>query len=101
MLPRYLQTIAKPQPIQKEQDHPPIVSPLDEHYLMLHKKAIRERLLKLFNFYCSQQPNLGAKPTFDHIKGQGQLMSLGKFMQFCQFTKVFSCKEITKEMLMI
>ena len=28
-------------------------------------------------------------------------MSLGKFMQFCQYTKVFSCKDITKEMLMI
>ena len=28
-------------------------------------------------------------------------MSLGKFMQFCQYTKVFSCKEITKDILMI
>ena len=77
------------------------MAPIDESYLIAHRKSIRDRLLKLFQFYCQQQPNLGAKPTFDHIKGQNELMSLGKFMQFCQYTKVFHCKQITKEMLMI
>ena len=28
-------------------------------------------------------------------------MSLGKFMQFCLYTKVFNCKELTKDILMI
>ena len=44
---------------------------------------------------------MGSNPTFDTIKGQGESMTLGKFMQFCQYTKVFNTKEITKEMLMI
>ena len=57
--------------------------------------------MKLFNFYCMQQQNLGSRPTFDRIKGQGEAMSLGKFMQFCHFTKVFNCKGLTKDILMM
>ena len=101
VLPRYLMAAPKAETIPKEEETLPVVAPLDESYLIAHRKAIKDRLLKLFNFYCFQQSNLGARPTFDHIKSQGDLMSLGKFMQFCQFTKVFQTKEMSKDILMI
>lgn len=77
-----------------------MVEPLDDGYLNAHRKVMRERLEKLFNFYCYQQQSLGQGPTFDRMKDQGQSMNLGKFMQFCQYTRLFQCKEITKDMLM-
>jgi hypothetical protein len=76
------------------------VAVLDDGYLNAHRKILRERLEKLYNFYCYQQQSLGQGPTFDRMKDQGQLMNLGKFMQFCQSTKLFQCKEISKDVLM-
>lgn len=73
---------------------------MDDSYLNAHRKAMRDRLEKLFNFYCYQQQSLGQGPTFDRMKEQGQVMNLGKFMQFCQYTKLFHCKEITRDALM-
>lgn len=100
MLPRYLTSIAKPEVVAKEEEPLPVVSPIDEGYLISHRKLIRDRLLKLFNFYCIQQQNLGQRPTFDRIKNQGESMNLGTFMQFCQYTRLFETKEMIRDVLM-
>ena len=77
-----------------------MVQPLDDTYLLANKKAMRERLQKLFNFYCVQGQSLGAEPTFDKIKEIGSSMNLGRFMQFCKYTRVFESKDMSKESLM-
>lgn len=100
VMPRYLASIQKTPVVKEEEEEKPVVvAALDINFLNAHRKIMRERLEKLFNFYCFQQQSLGQSPTFDHIKDQGQLMNLGKFIQFCQSTKLFLCKEISKEVL--
>ena len=69
---------------------------LDELYLESHKKTLRERLFKLFNFYCEQQKSLGQGPTFDRILQQGVSMNIGKFMQFCSSTSLFKLAKIPR-----
>ena len=97
--PKYLANLPK-KVIIKEEEPAVQAKPLEEEYLLNHRNTLRDRLRKLYNFYCVQGQSLGQGPTFDRIKDQGSAMSLGRFMQFCQSTRVFECKEITKDILM-
>lgn len=100
VMPRYLAALQKSPPKEQPEPEPEIqVAALDVEYIETHKRTMLERLEKLFNFYCYQQQSLGQGPTFDRMKDQGQLMNLGKFMQFCQYTNLFP-KHISKEQLM-
>ena len=97
MPPRYLSVKANQTiPKKEEEEFVPPVPPINLSFIEKHRKLIEGRLERLFRHYCTQQQNLGANTTFDRIKHECEMMTVGKFLLFCKNTCIFSDKAITK-----
>jgi hypothetical protein len=54
-----------------------------------------EGITQIFKFYSKQQFLIGKTPTFDSIKSNTEVLTLGKFIQFCKDFQIL--KEDSKE----